>query len=80
MSDIEQAEHELKAIEDEILSDKKSQAEAEQLARNLSKKIAKNRQQLTSLKRHVWQSVDPEIVNLRNELLMVVKLTWDGGK
>lgn len=73
LSDFDKAEQDQQAIykKKEKLADKR---------RNLEKILKKAKNELTRLKRFVWTSDNPNIVELRNQILLAAKLIIDQPK
>ena len=74
MSEVEQIDLELQDIEEFIKNRNQEINDSEKRIRKMRRELETQRNKMKALKAYVWKSIDPDVVRLRNELLMVVKL------
>lgn len=70
-------ESEIERIEKQIISLAKKGSRLEGELRDAEKTLKKTRRSATKLKKSVWSSKDPNIIELRNQLLLAAKLIKD---
>jgi len=70
-------ESEIERIEKQIISLAKKGDKLENELRDAEKTLGKTRRSAAKLKKSVWSSKDPNIIDLRNQLLLAAKLIKD---
>ena len=80
LKELQKNEREIKKSEREAIKLEKKIDGLHMDRRRIRTDLEKARNQLSTLKRYVWQSDNPNIVTLRNEILMAAKLIKDQGK
>lgn len=83
-ADIQAVETQIDQVGDDLIKAKEKISEANTRKRSIENRLeslrvdlSRAKKQAITLKKFVWQSDNPSIVELRNQLLLVAKLTND---